>query len=99
MFAEGISKVGELIDLGVEKKILEKSGAWYSFNGERLGQGREAVKEFLKANPAVAKDIGVRVRETVGLEPKAGDKKVEGRPDEKRPESRGEEKRSFAGKP
>ncbi len=98
MFAEGISKVGELIDLGVEKRILEKSGAWYSFNSERLGQGREAVREFLKANPDVAKDIGARVRETVGLAAKTGDKKAEGRPDDKRPDSRGEEKRSLAGK-
>ena len=82
MFAEGVSKVGELIDLGVEKRMLEKSGAWYSFNGERLGQGRDAVKEFLKTNPAMAKDLEARLRETVGLHQKAGEK----------------EKRSFAGK-
>ena len=51
MFAEGVSKVGELVDMGVEKKIVDKAGAWYSYNEERLGQGREAVKNFLKTNP------------------------------------------------
>ncbi|MEK7299978.1 MAG: recombinase RecA, partial [Nitrospirota bacterium] len=54
MFAEGISKTGELVDIGVEKKIIDKSGAWYSYKGERVGQGRDAARDFLKNNPAVA---------------------------------------------
>ena len=67
MFAEGVSKVGELIDLGVEKKIVDKAGAWYSFREERLGQGREAVKAFLKENPGTAKEIETMIREKAGL--------------------------------
>ena len=57
MFAEGISKAGELVDMGVEKRVVEKAGAWYSYKGERLGQGREAVRDFLKTNPSIAKEI------------------------------------------
>ena len=67
MFAEGVSKVGELIDLGVEKKIVDKAGAWYSFREERLGQGREAAKAFLKENPETAADIETKIREQAGL--------------------------------
>ena len=67
MFAEGISKVGELVDLGVERRIVDKAGAWYSYKEERLGQGREAVKNFLKSNPDIAEDIEKRIREAAGL--------------------------------
>ncbi len=67
MFAEGVSKVGELIDLGVDRKIIDKAGAWYSFREERLGQGREAVKAFLKENPETAGEIEARIRERAGL--------------------------------
>ena len=67
MFAEGVSKVGELIDLGVDRKIIDKAGAWYSFREERLGQGREAVKAFLRENPEAAKEIEARIREQAGL--------------------------------
>jgi len=67
MFAEGISKVGELVDLGVDRRIVDKAGAWYSYKEERLGQGREAVKTFLKSNPDIAKDIEARIREAAGL--------------------------------
>lgn len=62
-FNEGISKAGELIDLGSEKKVIEKSGAWYSFGGQRIGQGRDNAREYLKANPEVAKEIEGKVRE------------------------------------
>ncbi len=99
MFAEGISKAGELIDLGVDKRVVEKSGAWYSFDGERLGQGREAVKEFLKTNPSVAKTVEGRVREAAGLALRATEKRPDGKPDEKRAEPRTEDKRSYAGRP
>jgi len=67
MFAEGVSKVGEMVDLGVEKKIVDKAGAWYSYNEERLGQGREAVKTFLKSNPDIAEEIERKIREKAGL--------------------------------
>ena len=67
MFSEGVSKVGELVDLGVDKKIINKAGAWYSFNDERLGQGREAVKTFLRNTPDLAMTIERKVREQAGL--------------------------------
>ena len=57
MFAEGISKAGELVDIGVDKKVIEKSGAWYSYKGERLGQGRDAVRDFLITNQPLAREI------------------------------------------
>ena len=57
MFAEGISKTGELVDMGVEKRVVDKAGAWYSYKAERLGQGREAVRDFLRTNAAIAKEI------------------------------------------
>jgi len=64
-FNEGISRVGELVDLGVEKGIVEKSGAWYSYGGNRIGQGRENAKEYLKNNPDSAKEIENRIIESV----------------------------------
>lgn len=63
LFNEGISRVGEILDLGVDKKIVEKSGAWYSYKGERIGQGREQSRNFLRGNPAIAKEIEARIRE------------------------------------
>src|SRR5215207_1604303 len=67
MYGEGISKEGDLLDLAVDRKIVEKSGTWFAFSGERLGQGRENVKQFLKDNPEVAKAIEDRVRRELGL--------------------------------
>jgi recombination protein RecA len=67
MFAEGISKTGELVDIGVEKKIIDKSGAWYSYKGERVGQGRDAARDFLKNNPAVALEVEAKLRELAGV--------------------------------
>src|SRR6201991_4229528 len=69
MYGEGISKEGDLLDLAVERKIVEKSGTWFAFSGERLGQGRENVKQFLKDNPATFKAIEERVRRELGLTP------------------------------
>jgi len=63
LFNEGISRVGETLDLGVEKGVVEKSGAWYTYKGERIGQGREQGKATLKGNPAMAREIDDRVRE------------------------------------
>src|SRR5574342_110290 len=78
MFAEGISKTGELVDLGVDKKVIEKSGAWYSYKGERIGQGREAARDFLKNNPSTARDVEAKLRELAGV-PARGEKKAEGK--------------------
>src|SRR4249920_1741213 len=67
MYGEGISKSGDLLDLAVERRIVEKSGAWFAYGGERLGQGRENAKQFLKDNPEVYKAIEDRVRRELGL--------------------------------
>jgi recombination protein RecA len=67
MYGEGISKEGDLLDLAVDRKIVEKSGTWFAFGGERLGQGRENVKQFLKDNPVVFKSIEEKVRRELGL--------------------------------
>jgi recombination protein RecA len=67
LYGTGISREGELVDLGSERGILEKSGAWYSFNGDRIGQGRESAKEFLRAHPETAKEIAAKILEKVGL--------------------------------
>jgi recombination protein RecA len=67
MFGEGVSKVGELIDLGVKAGIVEKSGAWFSYDSQRLGQGRENSKQFLRDNPEVAGKIEALIRQNSGL--------------------------------
>jgi recombination protein RecA len=95
LFARGISKAGELVDLGVDRKVMEKSGAWYSYKGERLGQGREAVRDYLEANPPIAREIETKLRELAGVPASRGpEKRVEGKTEEKR----SEDKRSHAGK-
>ena len=80
MYGEGISKTGELVDLGVKAGVVEKSGAWYSFGDERIGQGRENAKQFLKDNPAVAQAIEDKIRAGHGLDftaaPEEGDADV-----------------------
>ncbi len=67
MYGLGISREGDLLDMGVEKRIIEKSGAWFAFAGERLGQGRENAKQFLKDNPDIRQIIDERVRKELGL--------------------------------
>jgi recombination protein RecA len=67
MYGEGVSKVGELIDLGVKANVVEKSGAWYSYDSQRIGQGRENAKVFLKDNPDVASRIEAAVRQNSGI--------------------------------
>ena len=96
MFAEGISKTGELVDMGVDKKIIEKSGAWYSYKGERIGQGRDAAREFLKNNAAAAREVEQKLREAAGV-PARGEKKPETKAETKedKPVARGEEKRAH----
>ncbi len=76
MYGEGVSLVGDLLDIGVEVGIIDKSGAWYSYNGERIGQGRENVKNFLIDNPDMSQAINEQVRAAVGI-----GKKVEGEAD------------------
>ena len=68
-YGEGISRESSLLDLGVAVDIIEKSGAWYSYNGERMGQGRENVRNFMKENPEITDEIENRVREAYGLSP------------------------------
>mgnify|MGYP000492038788 CR=1 FL=1 len=63
MYGEGISKVGEILDMGVDFNIVQKSGSWYSYDGTKLGQGRDAVKQLLKDNPEVSESIEVQIRE------------------------------------
>lgn len=67
MYGEGISKAGDLLDMGVDTEIIEKSGSWYSYDGERIGQGRENVKKFLKENPDIYNSLYIKVRNELGL--------------------------------
>jgi recombination protein RecA len=67
MYGEGISKEGDLLDLAVERRIVEKSGTWFAYGGDRLGQGRENAKQFLRENPQVFRQIDERVRKELGL--------------------------------
>jgi recombination protein RecA len=67
LYGEGISKEGDLLDLAVDKKIVEKSGTWFSYSGERMGQGRENARQFLKDNPELRTAVEARVRKELGL--------------------------------
>jgi recombination protein RecA len=67
LYGEGISRQGEIIDMGVEARILEKSGAWYAYAGEKIGQGKDNAREFLRENPELARELENKVREHVGI--------------------------------
>ncbi len=67
LYNEGISREGEIIEMGVNHRIVEKSGAWYAYNGEKIGQGKDNTREFLKDNPAIAEEIERKIREAVGI--------------------------------
>ena len=67
MYGEGISRTGELLDIGVEEGIIDKSGAWYSYDGERMGQGRNNVKEFFKVNQDISNAVSAKLRQALGL--------------------------------
>ncbi len=67
LFGEGISREGEIIDMGVNARIIEKSGAWYAYEGEKIGQGRDNAREFLRENPELAHEIENKVRESLGI--------------------------------
>jgi len=95
LYGEGISWEGEVLELGVNHGVLEKSGAWYIYNGDRLGQGKDNSRDFLKENPVLAKEIEKKIREKAGIvkiaaqaepaaEDKADDGKVERLPTRKR---------------
>ena len=84
MYGEGISKLGELVDLGVKEEIIDKSGSWFSYNDNKIGQGRENVKVFLKENPSTAKEIESKILENAGVVKKV---KMEGKKDIKEKEN------------
>jgi recombination protein RecA len=67
LFGEGISRHGEIIDMGVAAKIVDKSGAWYAYQGEKIGQGRDNAREFLRENPELAIEIENKVRDSLGI--------------------------------
>ncbi len=67
LYGEGTSREGEIIELGVLHKLVDKSGAWYAYQGEKIGQGKDNAREFLKANPAIAREIEAKIREAVGV--------------------------------
>jgi recombination protein RecA len=96
MYGEGISKVGELVDLGVKAGIVEKSGAWFSYNGERIGQGRENTKAFLKQHPKIADQVEKAIRQNAGL---IVDKMLLAEPEGEEGADDGEDPEGFAGEP
>ncbi|HWH40633.1 MAG TPA: recombinase RecA [Usitatibacter sp.] len=67
LYNEGISREGEIIELGVQHRIVEKSGAWYAYGGEKIGQGKDNTREFLRENPAIAQEIESKIRQAVGI--------------------------------
>jgi recombination protein RecA len=67
IFNEGISQIGEIVDLGVDTGLIDKAGAWYSYRGERLGQGREGAKQFLKENPELGAELRTLILQKVGI--------------------------------
>ena len=91
MYGKGISKSGELIDLGAKADIVEKSGAWYAYKGEKIGQGKENAKLYLEQNPKAAAEIEIAIREKAGMI----SKKIEGNPiDEEKVKSESKEETS-----
>ncbi|MBL8330462.1 MAG: recombinase RecA [Rubrivivax sp.] len=71
LYGEGISREGEIVDMGVTARVVEKSGAWYAYNGEKIGQGKDNAREFLRENPDLAREIENKIRESLGI-PAAG---------------------------
>jgi recombination protein RecA len=98
LYGEGISREGEIIDLGVQHKLVEKAGAWYAYKGNKIGQGKDNAREYLRANPEIAREIENKIREAVGvslLEPVA---KPEVKSADKASEKAGEKSGAKAGK-
>jgi recombination protein RecA len=96
MYGEGISKVGELVDLGVKAGIIEKTGAWFSYNSERIGQGRENTKAFLKQHPKIADQVEKAIRQNAGL---IVDKMLQAEPEGEEGADDAEDPEGFAGEP
>ena len=67
LYGEGISREGEIVDMGVAAKIVDKAGAWYAYNGEKIGQGKDNAREFLRENPDLAYEIENKIRESLGI--------------------------------
>jgi len=82
MYGQGISREGEIIDMGVEHGFVEKSGAWYSYQGDRIGQGKDNSREYLRENPALAREIENKIREKIGITIGGAVSKDEGSPDD-----------------
>jgi recombination protein RecA len=87
LFGEGISRQGEIIDMGVNAKVIEKSGAWYAYQGEKIGQGRDNAREFLRENEALAFEIENKVRESLGIPLLAGGPEAPAAKEEKTPKA------------
>ena len=77
MYGEGISKTGELIDMAVEKEIVKKSGSWFSYGEERIGQGRENAKKYMKEHPDIMEEVTKKVRAAYGIDDKQDDEQLE----------------------
>jgi recombination protein RecA len=77
MYAEGISHASLVLDIAAEANIIEKSGAWYSYQGQRIGQGRENAKMYLKDNPVLLAEVEEKVKTVLGIRPSAGEAEVE----------------------
>jgi len=82
MYGSGISREGEIIDMGVEHSIIDKSGAWYSYQGDRIGQGKDNAREFLRENPAIAREIESKIRQKIGISIGGAVSQDEGSPDD-----------------
>ena len=87
LFGEGISRQGEIIDMGVNAKVIEKSGAWYAYNGEKIGQGRDNAREFLRENEALAFEIENKVRDSLGIPLLVGGPEAPAAKEEKAPKA------------
>src|SRR5690606_30438903 len=83
LYGEGTSREGEIIDLGVDQKIVDKAGAWYSYNGERIGQGKDNVRNYLKERPELAREIENKVRAALGVPLLGGGAAAEAAPGKK----------------
>jgi recombination protein RecA len=96
LYGEGISREGELIDLGVDHGLVEKSGAWYSYNGTRIGQGKQNARAYLKENPETADELEAKIREAAELpgNPRGGEADTGGEPGEQSAEQSGGGKQS-----
>ena len=71
LYGEGVSREGEIVEMGVAQKFIDKSGAWYAYQGEKIGQGKDNAREFLRSHPEIAQEIEAKIREQLGVKPAA----------------------------